>query len=78
MGEFIFMTEKIPEHKILDTAKYSNKLQQTMRYHLSSYQVWTLIFNYDQFPNDFIYSYSITICLNSPLLEMSVTQTRWN
>ena len=60
--------DKLPEHKILinpNIQKVSNS-----EINLSSYQ-FSFNFDYDQFPNDFIYSYSSEY-VNSPLLEMSV------
>ena len=64
----IFLVEKIPEHKIL-TEPGIQKISKN-EINLSSYQ-FNFNFEYDQFPNDFIYSYSLEY-LNSPLLEMSV------
>ena len=61
--------EKIPEHKILTESKYSKK-PQAVKINLSSHQ-FALNFDYDQFPNDFIYSYSSEYS-DSPLLQMSV------
>jgi peptide/nickel transport system permease protein len=63
-----FSMEKLPEHKILNEPiiqKISNN-----EINLSSHQ-FSLNFNYDYFPNDFIYSYSAEY-LDSPLLQMSV------
>jgi peptide/nickel transport system permease protein len=60
--------DKLPEHKILinpNIQKVSNS-----EINLSSYQ-FSFNFDYDQFPNDFIYSYSSEYS-NSPLLQMSV------
>lgn len=64
----IFMTEKIPEHKILknpNIEKISND-----EINLTSHQ-FGLNFDYDDFPNDFIYEFS-TEYSGSPLLQMSV------
>ena len=60
--------EKLPEHKILtepNIQKISNN-----EINLSSYQ-FGINLDYDEFPNDFIYSYSSEYS-NSPLLQMSV------
>ena len=66
----LFLFEKIPEHKILTEPSIQNILDGDIN--LSSYQ-FSFNFNYDQFPNDFIYSYSSKY-VNSPLLEMSVVR----
>ena len=60
--------EKIPEHKILTEPKINDFSNNEMN--LSSYQ-FNFNFEYDQFPNDFIYSFS-TKYQDSPLLEMTV------
>ena len=64
----LFLMEKIPEHKILTEPNI--QLISNEEINLSSYQ-YNYNFEYDQFPNDFIYSYSLEY-LNSPLLQMSV------
>ena len=64
----LFLFEKIPEHKILTEPNIQNSSNDEIN--LSSYQ-FSFNFEYDQFPNDFIYSYSSQY-VNSPLLEMSV------
>ena len=64
----LFLFEKIPEHKILTEPNIQNTSDGDIN--LSSYQ-FSFNFDYDQFPNDFIYSYSSKY-VNSPLLEMSV------
>ena len=64
----LFLFEKIPEHKILTQPNIQNASNNEIN--LSSYQ-FNFNFEYDQFPNDFIYSYSSQY-VNSPLLEMSV------
>ena len=64
----LFLMEKIPEHKILTEPKINDFSNNEMN--LSSYQ-FNFDFEYDQFPNDFIYSYS-TKYVDSPLLEMTV------
>jgi len=66
----LFLIEKIPEHKILthpNIQDFSNS-----EINVSSYQ-FNFNFEYDQFPNDFIYSYSSEYT-DSPLLEMSVSR----
>ncbi|MDC0885891.1 ABC transporter permease [Nitrosopumilus sp.] len=64
----LLVFEKIPEHKILMNPNIEKKSNQEIN--LSSYQ-FSFNFEYDQFPNDFIYSYTAEY-INSPLLEMSV------
>jgi len=64
----IFITEKIPEHKILETPNIQNISQDEIL--LTSHQ-FGLNFNYDYFPNDFIYIFSAKYT-GSPLLQMSV------
>ena len=66
----LFLFEKIPEHKILAEPNIQNISNEDIN--LSSYQ-FSFNFDYDQFPNDFIYSYSSKY-VNSPLLEMSVVR----
>ena len=60
--------EKLPEHKILENPSIEKASNNEIN--LSSHQ-FGLNFNYDQFPNDFIYSYSSEYS-ESPLLQMSV------
>ena len=60
--------EKIPEHKILKNPNIERASNSEVN--LSSHQ-FALNFDYDQFPNDFIYSYSSEYS-DSPLLQMSV------
>ena len=62
----LFLFEKIPEHKILTEPNIQNISDGDIN--LSSYQ-FSFNFGYDQFPNDFIYSYSLEY-VNSPLLEI--------
>ncbi|MCV0410082.1 ABC transporter permease [Nitrosopumilus sp.] len=64
----LFMTEKIPEHKILENPSIQNILQDEII--LTSHQ-FGLNFDYDYFPNDFIYVFSSEY-VGSPLLKMSV------
>ena len=63
-----FSLEKFPEHKILNEPKIEKASNSEIN--LSTYQ-FGLNFDYDQFPNDFIYSYSLEYS-NSPLIQMSV------
>ena len=64
----LFLIEKIPEHRIL-TEPSIQKISNN-EINLSSYQ-FDINYNYDQFPNDFIYSYLLEYS-GSPLLQMSV------
>jgi len=64
----LFLTEKIPEHKILVEPNIQTISNNEIN--LTSYQ-FNLDFNYDQFPKDFIYSYLLEYS-GSPLLQMSV------
>jgi len=64
----MFITEKIPEHKILETPNIQNISQDEIL--LTSHQ-FGLNFDYDYFPNDFIYIFSAKYT-GSPLLQMSV------
>ena len=64
----IFMTEKIPEHRILENPNIENISGNEIS--LTSHQ-FGLNFDYDDFPNDFIYEFSSEYS-GSPLLQMSV------
>lgn len=64
----LFMTEKIPEHRILETPSIQTNSQGVIS--LTSHQ-FGLNFNYDDFPNDFIYEFSSEYS-GSPLLQMTV------
>ena len=64
----LFMTEKIPEHKILETPSIQTNSQGEIS--LTSHQ-FGLNFDYDKFPNDFIYEFSAEYS-GSPLLQMTV------
>ena len=64
----IFMTEKIPEHKILKNPQIQRISDNEVE--LLSHQ-FGLNFDYDDFPNDFIYEFSSEYS-GSPLLQMSV------
>ena len=64
----IFMSEKIPEHKILDNPNIERILNDEIT--LTSHQ-FGVNFDYDDFPNDFIYEFSSEYS-GSPLLQMSV------
>lgn len=64
----IFVSEKIPEHKILEMPVIKNT--STQEINLTSHQ-FGLSFDYDDFPNDFIYEFSAQYS-GSPLLQISV------
>ena len=64
----IFIDKKIPEHKILDSPNIENTSNESIN--LTSHQ-FGFNFDYDEFPNDFIYEFSSEY-LDSPLLQMSV------
>ena len=64
----LFMIEKIPEHKILEDPNIEKMTNGGIE--LTSHQ-FGLNFNYDDFPNDFIYEFSSEYS-GSPLLQMSV------
>ncbi|MGH1568185.1 MAG: ABC transporter permease [Nitrosopumilus sp.] len=64
----IFMTEKIPEHIILEKPNIEKISNDEIT--LISHQ-FGLNFNYDDFPNDFIYEFSSEYS-GAPLLQMSV------
>ena len=64
----LFLIEKIPEHIILTEPSIQKTSNNEIN--LSSYQ-FSLNFNYEQFPNDFIYSYLLEYS-GSPLLQMSI------
>ncbi len=66
----IFMTEKIPEHKILEVPNIQTNSEGEIS--LTSHK-FGLNFNYDDFPNDFIYEFASEYS-ESPLLQMSVTR----
>lgn len=63
-----FKAEKIPEHQILDNPNIKTISENEIS--LVSHQ-FGLNFDYDDFPNDFIYVFSAEYS-GSPLLEMSV------
>ena len=64
----LLSVEKLPEHKILKNPTVQKASNDEIN--VSSYQ-FAFNFDYDQFPNDFIYSYTSEYS-NSPLLQMSV------
>ena len=66
----IFMTEKIPEHKILENPNIQTKSEGEII--LSSHK-FGVNFDYEFFPNDFIYVFSSEYS-ESALLQMSVTR----
>ena len=64
----LFLTEKIPEHKIIDEPI---KQKETSGNISRMSHLFGLNFAYDDFPNDFIYEYTAKYT-GSPLLEISV------
>ncbi len=64
----IFLTDKIPEHTILTQPNIEVVSQQEIT--LTSHR-FGVNFDYDDFPNDFIYEFS-SMYSGSPLLQMSV------
>ena len=64
----LFLTEKIPEHKIMDEPI---KQKETSGNISRMSHLFGLNFAYDDFPNDFIYEYTAKYT-GSPLLEISV------
>ncbi|MGY5152282.1 MAG: ABC transporter permease [Candidatus Nitrosopumilus sp. bin_6a] len=64
----IFLSEKIPEHKILNEPNIKKITSEEIE--LTSHQ-FGLNFDYVDFPNDFIYEFSSEYS-GSPLLQMSV------
>ncbi len=64
----LFMIEKIPEHKILDSPNIQTNSNGEV--FLTSHQ-FGVNFDYDDFPNDFTYIFSSEYS-GSPILEMSV------
>jgi peptide/nickel transport system permease protein len=64
----LFLVEKIPEHKILDTP--IEKIKTSGNISLISHQ-FGFNFDYDDFPNDFIYEFSAKYS-GAPLLEILV------
>ena len=66
----IFMTDKIPEHKILENPNIQTNSQGEI---MSSSHKFGVNFDYEFFPNDFIYVFSSEYS-ESVLLQMSVTR----
>ncbi len=64
----LFSLEKIPEHKILENPNIQTNSQGEIS--LTTHQ-FGVNFDYDDFPNDFIYEFSSEYS-GSPLLQMSV------
>jgi peptide/nickel transport system permease protein len=62
-----FLSEKIPEHKILKPHSYS---EMTGNVHVVS-ETFAVDYQYDGFPSDFIYEYTAKYA-GSPLLQLSV------
>lgn len=65
-----FMFDKIPEHRIYENPNV--QISSNKELILTSHQ-FGVNFEYDEFPNDFIYIFSSKY-ENSPLIEMSVTR----
>jgi len=64
----LFLVEKIPEHKIMDNP--IEKIESSGNLSVASHQ-FGFNFEYDDFPNDFIYEFSAEYT-GSPLLEILV------
>jgi len=64
----LFMAEKIPEHRILETPSIQTNSRGAIS--LVSHQ-FGMNFDYDDFPNDFIYEFTSEYS-GSPLLQISV------
>ncbi len=64
----LFMIEKIPEHRILENPSIQTNSRGVIS--VTSHQ-FGFSFDYDDFPNDFIYEFSAEY-QDSPLLQMSV------
>lgn len=67
-------TEKIPEHKIIDTPQ--KKFQELDDISVVSHQ-FDVNFDYDSFPKDFIYEFSAEYT-DSPLLQISIIRPDGN
>ncbi|HSB49987.1 MAG TPA: ABC transporter permease [Nitrosopumilaceae archaeon] len=70
----LFPVEKIPEHKVIDTPE--EKIQELNDVSVISHQ-FNVNFDYDRFPNDFIYEFSAEYS-GAPLLQISVIRPDWN
>ena len=66
----IFTVQKIPEHRILESPNIQTKTHGEIS--LTSHQ-FGLNFDYDSFPNDFIYEFSAEYS-GSPLMQVSVVR----
>ncbi len=64
----LFLSEKIPEHKILNTPNINYDVSGDTS--ITSHQ-FGVNFEYDDFPNDFIYEFSAKYS-GAPLLQMDV------
>ena len=64
----LFLSEKIPEHKILNNPKINDVTSDDMAI---TYHQFGINFDYDDFPNDFIYEFSAKY-IGTPLLQMDV------
>ncbi|MCE9653216.1 MAG: ABC transporter permease [Nitrosarchaeum sp.] len=66
----LFLSEKIPEHKILNSPKINDVISDDMAV---TYHQFGVNFDYEDFPNDFIYEFSAKYT-GTPLLQMDVTR----
>ena len=64
----VFQTEKIPEHQIIENFKYGEQKTDSLVVKTLQYPI---NFEYDQFPNDFIYNLQVKYS-SSPLIEINV------
>jgi len=64
----LFLSEKIPEHKILKMPKINDVVTDDIAV---TYHQFGVNFDYDDFPNDFIYEFSAKYS-GTPLLQMDV------
>lgn len=64
----LFLSEKIPEHRILDTPNINYEISRDIS--VTSHQ-FGVNFDYDDFPNDFIYEFSAKYS-GTPLLQIDV------
>ncbi len=65
-----FLSEKVPEHQIIEDYHYTE--QQAGSLHVRTMQ-YPVSFQYDQFPNDFIYNLELEYS-SSPLVEITVAR----
>jgi len=64
----LFLSEKIPEHKILESPKINYDTAENISV---TYHQFGINFDYDDFPNDFIYEFSAKYS-GSTLLQMDI------